>query len=435
MGIGTEVERVAGVRTTRVRYGVVAFICFLAIVSYLDRVCISESAPFFVAELKLTSVQMGLVFGAFILSYGVLGVPEGWLGDKIGPRKVITGLVLSFSAFTALTGLVHQLWSLVIVRFLFGAAEAGAFPNASKAISRWIPTKQWGIAQGLMWMCGRLGGAFAPGLVVLLIPYVGWRHSFSVFAAVGLIWAILFWWWFRDTPREKPGVSAEEVKIIESSPTKAASAHMHGAKQGPVKVPWARLLRNANLWAICGLYFCMSYGWHFYMTWLPTYMKAQGATTVESGIYGGMPYFFGAFGCVLGGLLTDYVVRKTGSVKNRRYIGAVGYVLMGICMLRVAWVRDPLTSALTISMASFFGDLTLSSSWAVCMDVGHEIAGTISGWMSAWGNVGGFLFPIVTGFLVQDFGNWKLPIIVAAGMFFLGALFWLRVDATKSVLD
>ncbi len=424
-----EVISAPRVRASRVRYAVLAMVCSLSVVTYLDRVCISGSAPFITSELGLTPSQMGFVFSAFTLAYALFEVPSGWLGDMIGPRRVMTRIVLWWSVFTTLTGVVRNLWSLIAVRFLFGAGEAGAYPNTTKVISRWMPTAERGFAQGMVWMCGRAGGAFAPGLAVLVITWISWRPTFWIFGAVGFVWAAIFWLWFRDTPREKSSVNEAEVLIIQSGQASLAptgGTHIH--------VPWARLFSSGNLWAICWMYFCMAYGWYFYITWLPTYLRARGATMMKAGIYGGMPLLFGAIGCGLGGLLTDYVVRRTGRVKNRRYIGAAGFLLGSLCMLASAWLQNPVASVFSISMASFFGDMTMGSSWAVCLDVGHELAGTVSGCMNCWGNLGGALSPVVTGFLVQHTGNWNLPIVLSSGIFFLGALLWLIIDPTKSVL-
>ena len=427
MNTKVELQSTVATGASHVRYVVLAVICLLAVISYVDRTCISVSGPFLAADLGLSSVQMGFVYGAFILSYGLFAVPGGLLGDKIGGRKVITGLVLLFSLFTALTGIVHALWSLVLVRFLFGAAESSVGPNSSKVISKWLPPTKWGLAQGTMWMSGRIGGAFAPGMVVAISPLLGWRGGFYFFAAIGCIWAALFWLWFRDNPEEKSGVSEEEIRMIQSGES-APSSHTF------VRVPWSKLLRSRNIWTICGMYFCFSYGWHFYMTWFPTYMKGRGFSTAQMGLYGGLPFFFGAFGCVAGGLLTDYVVKSTGNLKNRRYIGAVGFLLMALCMFLVAGMENAMACILTISMASFFGDLTLSSCWAVCMDVGHEYSGTITGLMSTCGNIGGFLFPVVSGFLVQSTGSWRLPILVSGSIFLIGSMLWLRVDASQPVI-
>ncbi len=421
-----QVIGISRLRASRVRYGVLALVCSVSVVSYLDRVGISGGAPFIVSELRLTPVQMGFVFSAFTLAYAAFEVPTGWLGDMIGPRKVITRIVLWWSAFTTLTGLVHHFWTLLTVRFLFGAGEAGTYPNTTKVLSRWMPVVERGFGQGMVWMCGRMGGALAPGLVIFMIHHMGWRPTFWIFGVVGMVWAIFYWSWFRDTPREKPNVNEAELRIIQAGQASSVPAH-----NPRIRAPWLRLLRSGNLWAICWMYFCMAYGWYFYITWLPTYLKERGVSMV----YGGMPLFFGAFGCGLGGLLTDYVVKRTGKLKNRRYIGSVGFLVGALCMLASVWVQDPLGAVLAISMASFFGDLTMGSCWAVCLDVGQELAGTVSGCMNTWGNLGGFFSPIVAGYLVQHFGNWNLPIALSAGIFFLGALLWLLIDPTQSVLE
>src|SRR2546428_1815795 len=353
---------------TRVRYAVLAFMCSLSVITYLDRVCISGSAPYIVSDLGLTPVEMGLAFTAFGIAYAAFEVPSGWLGDMIGARKVMTRIVVWWSVFTTLTGLVRNLSSLVAVRFLFGAGEAGAFPNSTKVISRWMPTGGRGFARGVVWMCARMGGALAPGLVVFMISRMGWRPSFWVFGVLGLVWAVLFWSWFRDTPGEKPGVNEMELQIIQRGQT------LRPARR---QVPWTRLLLSGNLWAICWMYFGMAYGWYFYITWLPTYLKARGATMLQAGVYGGMPLFLCALGCGLGGVLTGYVVKKTGNVSNRRYIGFRGSFLRSPSIAGDLVFCSPVHSDLALSLASFFGYLTLRSCWAVCLDAAHKLAGTV----------------------------------------------------------
>jgi MFS family permease len=413
----------SGGRPTGVRHYVLAWVCSLSVVTYLDRVCISASAPYISADLGLDPVQMGYVFSAFAVAYALFEVPGGWLGDRIGPRKVITRIVVWWSVFTVFTGLVSKLWTLVVVRFLFGAGEAGAYPNAAKIFSRWMPRSERGYATGMMWMFGRGGGAFAPALVVYLLDHIHWRMTFAVFGVVGIVWAIFFYWWIRDHPEEKKGVNAEEIQLIHEG-------HEARDEMDHANVPWGRLLRSGNLWTIMWMYFTFSYGWYFYITWMPTYLKARGVSMS----YGGMPLLFGAIGSVLGGLLTDYVVRKTGNLKNRRWIGFGGFFLGSLAMAASVTVDDPIESLVVISMASFFGDLTLASCWAVCMDVGHELAGTVSGSMNMWGNLAGFVAPTMTGFLLKHFGSWNIPIVVSSVIFFIGALLWLKIDPTKSVI-
>jgi ACS family glucarate transporter-like MFS transporter len=418
-----EMANASAPRPTQVRFQVLAWICSLSIITYFDRVCISTSAPYITHDLRLTPVEMGLAFSAFAFAYAMFEVPGGWLGDRIGPRKVITRIVVWWSAFTAFTGLVTRLWNLVSVRFLFGAGEAGMYPNSAKAFSRWMPASERGLSSGMMWTFARAGGAVSPLLVVIMLGYMGWRETFWVFGALGFVWAAFFWFWFRDHPHEKKKVNAAELEIIRAGQISRDQSER-------VRVPWGILLRSGNLWAIMWMYFCLSYGWYFYITWLPTYLQTRGISMA----FGGMPLAFGAAGCGLGGFLTDYVVRRTGNLKNRRYIGFAGFFLGSLCMLDSVLVKDPLTAVLAISMASFFGDLTMGSCWAVCIDVGHELSGTVSGCMNMWGNLAGFLFPTVTPFLVETFGNWNVPIVVSSVIFFCGALLWLRINPTKSVL-
>lgn len=407
---------------SNIRHQVLAWICSLSVITYLDRVCISASAPDITRDLGLTPVQMGLAFSAFAIAYALFEVPGGWMGDRIGPRKVITRIVVWWSVFTVFTGFVNRLWSLIAVRFLFGAGEAGMYPNSTKVFSRWSPASERGTTSGLMWTYGRAGGAVSPLLVVWMLGYMGWRHTFWVFGIVGLVWAVFFWSWFRDHPEQKAGVNEAELKIIRAG-------HISRDEIDHVKVPWGRLLRSGNMWAICWMYFCLAYGWYFYITWLPTYLQSRGVSMS----YGGMPLAFGAVGCVMGGYLTDYIVKRTGNLRNRRYIGFSGFLVGSICMLASAAIQDPVTAVLTISMASFFGDITMASCWAVCMDVGHEYAGTVSGMMNMTGNLAGFVFPTATAFLYEAFG-WGVPIAVSSVIFFFGALLWLKIDPTKSVI-
>jgi len=414
---------VATVRPTRVRHQVLAWICSLSIITYLDRVCISTSAPYISRDLGLTPFEMGLAFSAFAMAYALFEVPGGWLADRIGPRKVITRIVVWWSVFTAFTGLVNRLWTLVAVRFAFGAGEAGMYPNSAKVFSRWVPASERGQATGLMWTYARSGGAISPLLVVVMLGYMGWRTTFWVFGLLGVVWAIFFWYWFRDHPEEKKGVNEAELQIIRSG-------HIPRDEMNHVRVPWRRLVSSGNLWAICWMYFCMAYPWYFYITWLPTYLMSRGLSMA----YAGLPLAFGAVGCTLGGFLTDYVVRRTQNLRHRRYIGFGGFFLGSLAMVSSVVIDNPVGAVVAFALSSFFGDMALASCWAVCMDVGHELAGTVSGAMNMWGNLAGSVAPWVMGLLFQTFGIWDVPILVSGGIFFIGALLWLRIDPAQSVI-
>jgi ACS family glucarate transporter-like MFS transporter len=237
---------------------VLSFAFFLAVVTYLDRVCISAAAPFIMEDLHLSVLQMSVVFSAFTLAYSLFEIPSGWLGDVRGPRRVLTRIVLWWSGFTMLTGATAGFNSLVAVRFLFGAGEAGAFPNMARALSRWFPSSERGKANGVLFFGSRVGGMLSAPIALLLIRGIGWRASFIAFGSLGLVWAGLWYAWFRDNPSETTinAEIAENAKPIVNSAGSAASALT-------VLTPWRALLTSRNLYAICGMYFAYGYGLYF----------------------------------------------------------------------------------------------------------------------------------------------------------------------------
>ena len=408
---------------SRVRYVVVAFAFALSVITYIDRVCIAAAAPTIVAELGLSRVEMGAVFSAFTLAYALFEIPGGWWGDVHGARRVLTRIVIWWSAFTALTGAVWNFLSLVACRFLFGAGEAGAFPNCTRVFSRWMPATERGRAHGLIFTGSRLGGSLTPYTVIALMAVIGWRSTFVAFGALGLFWAAAFYSWFRDEPAEKASVNQAELELIRGEDP---------APQGPPRVPWRALLSSSNLWAICLMYGFMFYGWYFYITWLPTYLQeARGLSPAQSGLYAGLPLLFGAFGCLLGGMLTDALVRRRGLKFGRRAVGLLGLLAAGAFLLTSVFLSHPLHAILAISLSAFCNDLALSACWAVCIDTGKHYAGTVSGAMNTFGNLGGTLSPFLVGIFLERFGSWELPFFVASGTYLFAALFWLRIDPTE----
>jgi MFS family permease len=263
-----------GERPTRVRYWVIVFAVTLAVITDIDRVCISQAAGHITRDLGLTQVQMGAVFSAFAWAYALFEVPGGFLGDWMGPRKVLMRIVIWWSFFTAATGWAWNFSSLVVTRFLFGAGEAGCFPNLTKAFTVWLPQEERVRAQGIMWLSARWGGAFTPYLVVMVFQLMDWRRAFELFGAIGVIWAVLFFKWFRDNPAHKKGVNAAELKLLSDS-QELGAGHAH--------VPWGQFVRSRQVLLLCGQYFCLSYGWYFYITWLPTYLSEARHLTIERG--------------------------------------------------------------------------------------------------------------------------------------------------------
>lgn len=407
-------------RPSHARYWVVVFAVSLAIIQYIDRVCISQSAPFIERDLRLTDAQMGWVFSAFTLGYALFEIPGGYLGDRIGPRAVLLRIVLWWSFFTMATGWMRQWATMVATRFLFGAGEAGAFPNLTKALKRWLPAPERARAQGIMWTSARLGGAFTPLLVWECLQFVSWRLAFLLFGLLGVVWALLFFWWYRDDPRAHRQVNAREAALL---PREAAGGE-------PFHVPWKKLFSSRTVWCLCGQYFACSYSFYFFITWFPTYLlKAHGFDLKGSALLAGTPLMLGACGSLFAGWMLPILGRRWNSARKARCrLGAGASAGGAALLLAVTGLKNPYLAVAGIALVAFCNDMQMPGAWTACMDVGGKTVGTLSGTMNMMGNVGGFVSPIVTGYIVQRTGHWDLAFCVTAAGYALGALCWLAMD-------
>jgi len=415
-------------RATNTRHWVPVFAATLAVIIYVDRVCMSQAKPYVAADLGLSTVQMGYVFSASTAAYGVFGVLGGWLGDLNGPRRVLTAMVLLWSFFTAATGQAWGLASLVTAQFLFGAAEAGAFPNLAKAFTHWLPARERNRGVSVMWLCSRWGGAITPLLMVGVIQLMGWRWAFAAFAIPGVVWAALFCWWFRDHPRDHRGVNAAELALLDQP--RAAPA---GARP---KIPWSILVRSRTVWLLIVQYFCFGYGWYFYITWLPTYAReARGLDLHKGALLSGIPLFFGGFACLLSGWLLGWLGRRgVAVVRARRGLAYVGYGGAAAMVLISPRVADPLWAMLAMGLASFFLDLTLPLCWRTAMDVGGACAGTVSAAMNTAGQIGGAVGPVVVAYVLQYMNrNWTLTFGLSAIVYLIGGLCWIWIDPVTPI--
>jgi nitrate/nitrite transporter NarK len=305
---------------------------------------------------------------------------------------------------------------------LFGAGEAGAYPNISRSFARWFPPSERGFAHGIVFMGSRIGGAFAPPLVVLIMGRAGWRSAFFVFASFGVIWAVFWWRWFRDRPEDHPAVSPEELASINAEPV---------AAQRPVA--W-RDLMNANLLALCLMYFCVIYGLYFYLTWLPTYFKeARGYTTEQAAGLSSLVLLTGGLTSIGGGWLTDRFTKRYG-LKIGRSVGAVALPLAGLALITAALTSQPMLAAVCFALATAMGDLTLSPSWSMCHDIGGDAAGRVSGAMNTFGNLGGALSPLVVGYALKWTGKWEMPLIIGGVVYVLGGLLTLLINPRRSIV-
>jgi MFS family permease len=421
--VNIDADRGEGLLSARV--AVVALTLALVAVAYLDRVCISTAAPAIRAELGLDQLQLGMVFSAFTFTYGLFEIPSGWLADRFGARKALMRIVLFWSAMTAATGLVSGFLSLVLVRALFGIGEAGAFPSTARAYARWLPEKARGTAFGAAIMVGALTGAVTQPLVVKLLPAIGWRATFFAFGSVGLVWAAAWWLFFRDDPRDHPWVNRAERERLGAAP----ALPPHGA------VPFARLLQNRTLAALCVMYAGTIYGWYFYLTWLPTYLlEARHFDMKSMGWFSAAPLFGIGLGVFCGGILADLLPRAFGKKHGKRLQGLVGLPAAAITIVAGVGAVDPIRSAMLLALAAMFAALGVAPAWTVCVEIGGPHAGVVSGAMNMFGNLGGALVSMVVGFCLKNLHSWNAPLYSIAAFYALAAGAWLLVDPDQALV-
>jgi sugar phosphate permease len=406
------------------RNRVLGLLFFLSIITYIDRVCISVAGPRMQSDLSINPEQWGLVTSVFALAYAAFEIPSGAMGDRIGPRKVLTRIVLWWSAFTSLTGAVSNFILLLITRFLFGAGEAGAYPNSSASISRWFPATERGRAHGIVWMASRVGGAISPLLVVPIQRAYGWRTSFFVFGVAGVVWAAVWYWWFRDTPLEKPGVTKAEADEI--GYVKAEGHH---------SLPWGQVLGRPNLWWLMLMYHTYCWGSFFYLSWLHTFLvKGRGFSESDILAYSWLPFAFGGTANLLGGFTSDYLVKRMGLIWGRRTVGMVGLGASAIFITATMFTQDKILSVLFLALGYAGSDFMLPVAWAVCLDIGRKYAGAVSGAMNTAGQIGSALTAYAFGKVVTIYGNYDTPLIPMAVMTAVSALLWLKIDPTVQLV-
>jgi len=419
-------------RPSNVRSGVVAFACAASAILYIDRVAISQTGKTIQGEFGLDDQQMGLVYSAFTLAYALFEIPGGWLGDRFGTHRVLTRIVVWWSLFTAATGRAWSQASLVTIRFLFGAGEAGCFPNIARAFSIWLPSAERAKAQSLLWICTRWAGALTPLLVVYLlkIPWITWRGAFLFFGVLGMIWAVCFYLWYRDDPRTHPSVNAGERALL------AANAHL---STGHGNVPWGRFLSSPTTWLIWVQYFCFSFAWYFYITWFPTFLELKYPVMNRDlrALLTGFPLFMGGIGSFCTARSSAFLEAKTGSLaRTRRMMAGLGFAVAAVVMLVPTRVHEAMWVIGALGLASFLCDFVIPVSWGACIDVGGRFSGTYSGSMNMMGNLGGAVGSYVVGMLLKKTGqDWNLAFYMSSGVFAVGALCWIFIDPVTSLDD
>jgi len=441
----------APARPTHVRFVVLAFLCVLAFLTYFDRVCIASVTPDIERDLRISENQMGFIFGAFWLAYGLMEIPAGSLGDRFGSRGTLSGIALLWSVFTALSGSAVGFASLLAYRIMFGVGEAGAYPNIATAQHNWFPARVHARIGGFLWLVSRWGGALsyvifpallaalasptfrrslhAPGLR-LLANTPPWRMGFWICGLAGLVWVLLFYPWFRDDPARKSSVNTAELELIRSD--RALGQQHHARFDARI---WRLLLTNRALWLISIAYLGTSFGWSFLVSWMNQFLQDNYHVPYQDPNWRWLkmlPLFVGGGACLLGGALSDAYVRRTGRVRFGRVIfPIVGSLVAAISMACIPLAKSSGQAMALVCLASFGTDMGQAPAWAAIIGIGGDYAGTAFGFVNMIANVGGnFLAPVLCPRIYHRFG-WGAMMDVYAAAFLLGTVMWLLIDPTR----
>lgn len=407
---------------THVRHMVLALTVAAYMITYMDRGILATARPVIRQQLRISLVMMGWITFGFRMAYALFQIPGGWLGDRFGARRALSVIVAWWSIFTCFTGLAWNAFSMLSIQVLFGIGEAGAFPVATRSLARWIQPTERAFAQGVTHAGSRLGGAITPLLVVLVIGAFGWRVPFLGFGVLGVVWAAVWFSYYRDTPEEHHGVNRAERELIGS-----------GKKRSNV-VPWRQVLTHGNLWILTLMYFCYNYNLNVYNDWFPSYLhESRGLSLTQMGIYASLPLFAGTLGNLAGGYFSDIVMRKTGKVNlARRWVAIAGFLLSAAMTTPAIIAHDPKVSV-AFYCGAFFGlEWTVGISWALPLDIGGDFAGSVSAVMNTFGNIGGAISSTVVTYTATLYG-WNAPFMMTIALCLIAAGLYLKIDATKRI--
>ena len=408
------------------RYKMVFATFILATIVLFDRILLSVAKDPVSEALNLSDKQMGWSMSIFALGYALFQTPAGLFADKYGARRVLTAVVALWSLFTALTGAVWNFISLLIVRFLFGAGEAGAFPGMARAIYSWIPLQERGIVNGINFSGGRLGAAFALPLVAWLIEVVGWRLTFLILGLIGVLWGIVWYLWFRDDPEDHEGMTEAEVKFIQDNTNREDSAIEKG------RIDFNKLFSSKQMWLLMGQYLASNFTFFFCLTWLFPHLRMKyNLDVMEAGLFASAPLICGALGNWFSGFLVDNIYKKNKWELSRKLPAMIGFVLASVGIVASVYMTDVTSAIICISFAVFGADMTLSPSWSTCVDVGIQFSGAVSGTMNMAGNIGSFLTALAFPYMLDLTGS-EIPFFfLAAGLNAIAIVLWIGIKPQR----
>ncbi len=395
---------------------VLALLCLLYLILFVNRVNISTAAPLMKADLKLSNTQLGLVFSAFAIPYAIFQLIGGWVGDKFGPRLTLSLCCALVGVSTILTGAAQGFVSLFALRVALGFGEGAAFPTATRAMSSWTPARSWGFAQGITHSFARLGNAITPPIMAVLLLYISWRSSFVVLGLVSFVWLFVWAGYFRNEPGNHPAIGAADLAAL---PVRN--------RGNAASIPWGPLARR--ILPVTMVDFC--YGWTLwlFLSWIPSFffenyhLNLQSSAMFSAGVL-----FAGVIGDTVGGLASDRLLRLTGSlIVARRSVIVAGFLGAFVFLVPVILIHDLRIAAIGLSLAFFFAELIVAPIWSIPMDIAPRYAGSASGMMNFGFAVAGLVSPSSFGYLVDRTGSWVVPFIGSTALLLLGAALAMRL--------
>ena len=406
---------------------VLGLLCVMYLITYVDRVNVATAAGEIRRELSLSNTQLGLVFSGFAYPYLLFQVFGGWVGDRFGPRLTLFVCGLVWATATILTGLASGLLTLFLVRVLLGVGEGATFPVATRAMQSWTPAGRRGFAQGITHAFARFGNAITPPIVAALVVLVTWRGSFVILGCLSLVWVIVWVWYFRDNPAEHKGITREELDRLPNRGVPPTAVRP--------RVPWKRL--TLRMLPVTVVYFC--YGWTLwlYLSWLPSFFLQEYQLNIaRSALFSSAVFFAGVGGDLLGGTISDAVLRRTGDLlKARRNVVVAGFCGSFLCLLPIFATRDLTVIVLSLAAAFFLAEIVIGPMWSIPMDIAGKYAGTASGLMNTGSALAAILSPLAFGFVVDLTGNWHLPFAGSLALLLVGALLAFTMHPERAFED
>ena len=389
------------------RYLVVAVLFVLSLITYIDRAAIASAKGAISAELSFDDQAMGAVFSAFALGYALAQIPSGWFADRAGPRLMLAAVVTAWSVLTAATGAATTFFSMLAVRFLFGVAEAGAFPGSARAFYNWLPSSEHGRANGIIFSGSRLGAALAFPLMEWLLRNWNWRVCFYLLAIPGLLWALGWTLWFRNEPpvplSRKAAVAADDLSFAE-------------------------VFRSQPMLLAMAQYFFANLTTFLVLSWMLPYLRERyQLSAAQSAVYAMLPLLFGASSQWATGFLVDRLYVSSYRSWSRALPAVIGFILTAAGLIGVSMAGSAGVAVAAFVVAAFGADMTISPSWTYCMDIAGRRSGALTGSMNMMGNLGSFVSANAFPFLMRTTGTASTYFLLSAVLSLVAALFWLRM--------